>query len=252
MVAPLEVAEFLNKELNVAGTADSSNNGLQVDADTEVEGVAFAVDAALEVFRQARKAGAGMVVVHHGISWKDSLKYITGINFKRLEFLIKNNMALYAAHLPLDMHPRLGNNARLASLLGLRKLKKFGYLEGAPIGFSGELNNPNSVTQIAERLGRALNARPKIYAFGNKKIKTVGIVSGNSNFAIEEAAAMGIDCFVSGEPRHGSYHDIKEHGLNVIYAGHYATETLGVRALMPSIRKKFRVKTVFIDSPTGL
>lgn len=243
-----DIVKFLNKELNVKKIKDSSKNGLQSKGISEVKKIGFAVDASIETFEKAKKQGCDMVIVHHGIKWKPQKNDIS----KRLNYLSKNKLSLYAAHLPLDMHSKYGNNIELARILNLKKIKKFGFYHGVSIGFQGTLLKSKTIIEIAKNLDKSLKTKSKILAFGKKEIKTIAIVSGGGISALDEAVKKKIDLFLTGESSHSSYHYIKEAKINVIFSGHYATETLGVKALMPILKKKFGVETVFIDVPTGL
>jgi len=249
MVLLKEIVEFLDGELGVKDVEDSSNNGLQVSGNKEVKKIAFAVDACMEVFEKAKDFD--MVIVHHGISWDDSLKYLTGINYSRTKFLVNNNISLYAVHLPLDKHPKHGNNAELCRIFELKHIHGFGNYHEQMIGFAGE--KEISLKDFVKEINKKLNTSCKVFEFGKKQIKKIAVVSGNGGSAmIREAVENNFDCLVMGEAGHSSYHTAKEGNLNVIAAGHYATETLGVKALMNILKEKFKVEVKFIDAPTGL
>jgi len=249
MVLLKEIVEFLDGELGVKDVEDSSNNGLQVSGNKEVKKIAFAVDACMEVFEKAKDFD--MVIVHHGISWDDSLKYLTGINYSRTKFLVNNNISLYAVHLPLDKHPKHGNNAELCRIFELKHIHGFGNYHKQMIGFVGE--KEISLNDFVKEINKKLNTSCKVFEFGKKQIKKIAVVSGNGGSAmIREAVENNFDCLVMGEAGHSSYHTAKEGNLNVIAAGHYATETLGVKALMNILKEKFKVEVKFIDAPTGL
>jgi len=243
-----QITNFLDEELKTAQVEDTSNNGLQVAGKTEVRKIAFAVDACVEVFEKAFEAGADMIIVHHGMSWADSLKYITGINYNRIKLLIKNDISLYASHLPLDMHDKYGNNIQLAKMLELDNIEDFGNYNGTAIGKMGCFNHDITIEDLKKILEDKLNTRCTAYKFGKDKIKTLGIVSGAASFALNESVQKNLDCFLIGEASHQSYHEAKESRTNVIIAGHYETETAGVKALMPLLEEKFGVEVVFIDA----
>ena len=243
-----QITNFLDEELKIAQVEDTSNNGLQVAGKTEVRKIAFAVDACVEVFEKALEAGADMVIVHHGMSWSDSLKYITGINYNRIKLLIKNNISLYASHLPLDMHDKYGNNIQLAKMLGLEEIEDFGEYQGATIGKIGMFKQEIGIEDLKKILENKLSTKCTVLKFGKEKIKTLGIVSGAASFALNEAVQKNLDCLLIGEASHQSYQEAKESRMNVIIAGHYETETVGVKALMPLLEDKFGVEVVFIDA----
>lgn len=248
MVKRDDIVKFLNKELTVKKIKDSSKNGLQSKGSSEVKKIGFAVDSGIEVFEKAKKENCNMLIVHHGIKWKPQKKDIS----KRLNYLKKNKLSLYASHLPLDMHNKYGNNIQLCNILNLKNIKKFGEYHGEYIGFSGTFSNKKTLNEISKNLDKILSTKSKAYNFGKQKIKTIALVSGGGISALDEAIKKKIDLFITGEQSHSSYHYIKEAKINVIFAGHYATETVGVKALMPILKKKFNVETVFIDLPTGL
>ncbi len=245
-----DIVKFLNKELNVKKIRDSSKNGLQVKGNHEIKKIGFAVDACLETFEKAKKEGCDMVIVHHGIYWKKSYSS-DKITNKRADYLRKNNISLYASHLPLDLHNKYGNNIELCRILGLKNVKKFGKYHGVPIGYQGRFDKPVNIISISKSLDKKLNTKSVISA---KKvmIRSVGVISGGGISCLEEAEYKKLDCFITGEEYHSSFHDIKESKISVILSGHYATETLGVKALIPLLKEKFNVNTVFIDAPTKL
>ena len=248
-----EIVNFLDKYLKVSEIPDSSVNGLQVEGKGDVKKIALAVDACQYVFDEAHSKGADMIIVHHGLFWKDDEMRITDILKKRLETLLKSGISLYAAHLPLDVHIDVGNNACMAKLIGLKEILPFGKYHDVDCGYFGWLEREYGVDDflklIAERIGKV---RVK-HLFGVKKIRTVGIVSGGGAFAVSEMLEHGIDILISGEQKHIVYNTTKELCVNAVYLGHYATETFGVKALGNKLKEKFKdVEIVFIDNPTGM
>ncbi|WP_148883050.1 Nif3-like dinuclear metal center hexameric protein [Thermococcus aciditolerans] len=246
-----ELVAFLDEYLNVQAYPDKSSNGLQVEGKAEVERVAFAVDTTLRTIERAAKAGADMMVVHHGMIW-GGLGYITGIHYRRLKALMESGINLYAAHLPLDAHPEVGNNVELLRILGIEPRGPFGEYRGLSVGFYGEFDEPQSIEKVAQIIAEKLGTTVKTYEFGAREIKTVGAVSGAGAFALEEAHRKGIDLLVTGEFTHADYLTAIDLPQSVLVAGHYKTETLGVKALMRALREKFDVEVLFIDEPTGL
>lgn len=242
------IVEFLDKELRINEFKDSSNNGLQVENSGKIKKVCCGVDASMEFFEAAHAAGADLLVCHHGMSWGDSLARITDLNYSRIKFLMDHDMALYASHLPLDAHPRYGNNAVIAKALGLRKLKPFGKYNGSCIGFEGCLPKPMSYTAFKKKVSSVMGgASLQTMDFGKKKIQSVAIVSGGAAGEAGEAGQKGIDVYISGEPGLVAYSLAQEYGINAVFAGHYATEVFGVRALGELLQKKFAVKAEFLD-----
>ena len=224
-------------------------NGLQVENHGAVTRIAAAVDASLATVRLAVKAKADLLIVHHGLFWSPSHPW-TGKKYELLRALVENNLAVYSSHLPLDLHPKFGNNAQLAVALGFRKLKPFFPSHGQEIGFQTRARV--SRTELASRLARATGANPRVIPAGPAVCRQIGIVTGGAGEGLKAAAAEGVDTFITGEGPHWTYALAEELGVNVFYGGHYATETFGVKALATRLSRKFRVPWVFLDHPTGL
>jgi dinuclear metal center YbgI/SA1388 family protein len=251
---------------NLKGT-DPSLNGVQVgDLRMEIETIAFAVDASFESFRRASEQGAELLFVHHGLLWNKQERIVRNL-FNRIRFLIEHNLALYAVHLPLDMHPELGNNIGIAKRLGLEHVETFGMYKGVKIGFKGALPEPASLDEIKDRLLSKRENCLGMLPFGPKKIKTIGIVSGGDPKSGLQAIEEELDLFITGDASHEIYHECLEGGINVLFAGHYATEVWGIQqvakklkeipasrpaAAEPSIFIPADLKTVLLDIPTGL
>jgi len=248
-----EIVQFLDDFLGIKDWEDKSNNGLQIEGKPEVRKIVFAVDACMDVFVRAKERDADMIIVHHGLIW-GGIDYVRGIVKRRLKFLLDNEISLYAVHLPLDAHPKVGNNAQLLRLLEVEPEEQFGMYKGKPIGFYGKLENPMNLSEIVEILRNKLSERLIVLDFGDEKIEIIGAISGKGAFALVEAIDKGLDLFITGEAEHSAYHLAKECGINVIFAGHYATETLGFKALMNVIGEEFagEIEVEFIDVPTGL
>lgn len=246
------IAGFLNETLRVKKIKDSSQNGLQVRSagSGEVRKVAFAVDACGSTFEKARRLGAELLVVHHGIKWRPQKD--RDLETRRSALLKKHNLALYAAHLPLDLHEEYGNNVQLSRLLGVRDLRRFGRYHGVKIGYAGALAKPAGPETLAAILDKALRTKCRVLLFGKARVRSLGIVSGGGGTMLAEAVRERLDCFLVGEIDLAVYNAAKEYGINVIVAGHYATETVGVRALMPLVRDAFGVETHFADDPKDL
>ncbi len=231
---------------------DDSLNGIQVGrSGSPIRKIAFAVDACAESIRRSRDAGADLLFVHHGLFWGKPVR-LEGSLLERLRLLIASDIALYACHLPLDMHPEVGNNAVLADLLALRDRSPFGLYHGIPIGISGRLEAPLSVKEVLSLI-LPDNSQPRALILpGVEKISTVAVISGGAPFEAMQAFGKGIDLYITGEPSHSVYHELVENKLNFIAAGHYATETWGVKAVAARCTKEKGIETVFIDIPTGL
>lgn len=243
------ITRFLNNELDIKRVKDSSKNGLQVKGKTNVNKIGFCVDACLESFKKAKKQGCDLVIVHHGLLWKGKEKY-PDLKKKRIAYLKKNNLSLYAAHLPLDKHPVYGNNMQLARLFGLKEIKPFAKHNSQFIGYYGKLNkNANS---FVKEVNKKLQTKSVAHMFGAKKTKVVGVVSGAAPEHVVDCHNLGIDTYLTGETSHLAYNVNKELKMNVIYAGHYKTEGIGLKAIMKLLNQKFKIQCVFIDNPTRL
>lgn len=252
--APLSVrtvAAFLDRELRAAEVSDASLNGLQVEGRRPVRKVAAAVDASLAAFQAAARAGADLLLVHHGLFWGQAER-LTGEKYERIRVLVESGLGLYASHLPLDRHPRLGNNSLLARRLGLSELTPFGNYHGQTIGYGGRLPHAVPLAALARRLEGLCGVKPKIFPLGPAAVTRVAVVSGGGGELALDAARAGYQAFVTGEIQHQIYHPCLEAGINLLVGGHYATETFGVRALGGILEKKFGIKTIFLDIPTGL
>ncbi|KAB1198316.1 MULTISPECIES: Nif3-like dinuclear metal center hexameric protein [Haloferax] len=231
---------------------DASPNGLQVGPDeAQVEKVAFAVDAAEATIEAAIEADADLLVTHHGLVW-GGLDRVTGRDFDRIEPLMRENLALYVSHLPLDGHQELGNGAGLADHLGLTERDPFGSLGPVHIGQSGSFESPKTADEIRDALDELDgNEGTQVFDFGPDEISDVAIVTGSGVDWLDEAIESGADALVTGEGKQKVYHEAREAGISVFLAGHYATETFGVRNL-EELADEMGLETEFISHPTGL
>ena len=238
--------------IDMMGGKDSSLNGLQIgDFEEDIKKIAFAVDACLETFNRAVDEKADLLFVHHGLFWGRPLA-VTGSLYKRFETLINNKVALYAVHLPLDMHDKFGNNAVLADILGLTDRKEFGEYKGTFIGVEGSFESSMGRDEVVQKLFGGWEDSIKILPFGPDRIRTVGIISGGAPQEVAEAIDKGLDLYITGDASHEIYHQCMEAGINVIFGGHYLTETTGVQAVQKKVQAELGLETVFIDVPTGL
>jgi dinuclear metal center YbgI/SA1388 family protein len=248
-----ELVHYLDAYLRIAEIPDYPDalNGLQVENNGEVPAIVAAVDASQRTIdRVVSECEPGtLLIVHHGLFW-DGNRPVTGRRYQRLQALIEHDIAVYAAHLPLDMHPEVGNNAVLARLLGILDPVPFDEYRGAPMGASGHLIMARDA--LAARLEELLGSRVHLIAGGPETTTRVGIITGGAGNRILQASAAGLDTFITGEGAHHTTFDALEAGINVLFAGHYATETVGVRALAEHLAERFGVPWVFHDHPTGL
>lgn len=233
----------------VIGDYDGAVNGLQMENSGAVTRIAATVDASLATVKLAVRAKANLLIVHHGLFWSRSHPW-TGKKYELIRALVENDIAVYSSHLPLDAHPQLGNNAQLAAALGFKKLRPFFPSHGQPIGL--ETTTRIRREDLCQRLSRATGSAPKLLPGGPTTCQRIGIVTGGAGGDLKTAAAAGVDTFITGEGPHWTYALAEELGINVLYGGHYATETFGVKALAAQLSKKFRVPWTFLDHPTGL
>jgi dinuclear metal center YbgI/SA1388 family protein len=231
------------------GDYDGAVNGLQMENSGTVTRIAATVDASLATVKLALAAKADLLIVHHGLFWSPAQPW-TWKKYELIKLLIENNLAVYSSHLPLDAHPKLGNNAQLAAALGLKNLKPFFASHGQTIGFKSPTKISRS--ELGDKLERAIGAKPKIIPGGKELCERIGIVTGGAGGDLKLAASEGVDTFITGEGPHWTYALAEELGLNVFYGGHYATETFGVKALAAELSKKFKLPWEFLDHPTGL
>jgi dinuclear metal center YbgI/SA1388 family protein len=251
-MAELEaLTAYLDEYLRVAEVADYEGawNGLQVANEGRVTRVAAAVDASERTVAEAIRRGCDLVLVHHGLFWGGGAP-VTGRRYRTLGPLLRNGVAVYAAHLPLDVHEEVGNNVVLARALGVELEGRFGEHRGMPLGWWGRLELTREM--LAARLDDVLGGRVRMMAFGPERIRTVGVITGGGGSMIGSAAAAGLDAYITGEGSHHTYFDAEESGMNVYYGGHYATETWGVKALASKLADEFGMAWEFIDHPTGL
>jgi dinuclear metal center YbgI/SA1388 family protein len=236
---------------------DISMNGIQVSAgggessSIDVAKIAFAVDACMETFERAAEQGAGMLFVHHGIFWGSPVQ-VSGTHFRRLKYLLDNNLVLYAAHLPLDLHPQFGNNAGICSSLGIEAPEPFGEYHGIKIGFKGRLPEACSLDEVLDKLGLTAGRALSVLPFGPKGIQNIAVVSGGGANDVYQAIEEDADLYITGDASHQIYHSCLENRINLICGGHYHTETWGVRLLSERASSDLGIETVFIDVPTGL
>lgn len=245
------LVRWLDDYLNVAAYPDPSLNGLQVEGAAEVERVAVAVDASLETFEKAAEMGADLLIVHHGLFWGAPLA-VTGPHRKRLAYLLDNEIGLYAAHIPLDAHPEVGNNWGLATILGMKELEDFGLFKGKPIGVKGLLAEPMARRLLASLLEEKLGEPVMMLEGGPEQVESLAIISGGAAWDVITAADQCVDAFLTGEPRHEVFHEAFERGINALFGGHYMTETVGVNLLAGKLRDLHDLDVEFIYLPTGL
>ena len=247
-----EMVEWLDEYLRIAQVPDYPGawNGLQVDSRSPVERICVATDAWQATIDGTIDAGAQLLIVHHGLFWGEPLP-ITGRSFRRIKALVDADVAVYSAHLPLDLHPEVGNNVLLARELNLNVEGTFGRFrdhEGMGVWSAVDV----SLDELVARVTAACAGSPSVIRGGPGHVRRVGVVTGGAGSMVGQAHAEGLDTFITGEGSHHTYHEAMELGINLVLAGHYATETLGVRAVGDRLAERFDVESRFLDFPTGL
>lgn len=252
MASLVEIVAFLDRELNTAGIPDYSGamNGLQLENSTgTVERIVAAVDASLSVIEAAAAGGPGLLLVHHGMFWQGA-QPLKGAFFKKIRTAMEAGLAIYSSHLPLDVHPIWGNNACLARALGMNEPEPFLDWKGMPMGIRGSWHGTRQ--ELVTRLSSAVGGPVHVCPAGSDTISSIGLVTGGAGTEVAAAAKTGVDAFISGEGPHWSHVLAEEMGLNLLLAGHYATETFGVKALAAKLTEVFSVEWGFVDRPSGL
>jgi dinuclear metal center YbgI/SA1388 family protein len=240
-----DILRWADELLEIGRFEDYGPNGLQVPGADEVETVATGVSANLELLERARDARAGLVLVHHGLFWEGAPRALTRPLALRLRTLLEAEMALAAYHLPLDAHPEVGNNALIADGLGCKDGEPFAEV-GVAARFSGD---GVPAAELFERVRTLTGREPLVFDAGPERVRTIGIVSGGAAGALDDAVAAGLDAFLTGEPKEQVMGTAREAGVHFIGAGHYATETFGIRRLGELAAERFGLRHEFIDVP---
>lgn len=245
------IVSFCNRLLNLGLFKDyeAAVNGVQLENRGTVTKIGACVDISYQTAKLAVEKQCDLLIVHHGLMW-NALQPITGKRYEMFSLLISNNIAVYSCHLPLDAHPKIGNNAILCKLLGFKNLKPFLSLKGQPIGFK----TTTRITREAlhKKLTEILGVPPTMIPFGPEICKNIGVVSGGAGEDLKIAANEGVDTYITGEGPHWTFTTAQELEINVFYGGHYITEQFGVKALAETVAKKFNLPWEFLDAPSGL
>ncbi len=239
-----EILAFADELLDLGSYADYGPMGLQVVGAPEVTKIACGVSASRELFERAAAAGAEIVLVHHGLFWERDPREIGPLMRERLRALFDHDLNLAAYHLALDAHPELGNNALLARELSIEPQERF-----TEWGFGGPLVEPLPIDAFSERVHERVGRMPLVFAYGPETIERVAVLTGGAARHLADAISGGYDCFLTGEAAEPTKHAAKEARIHFVAAGHYATETLGVRALSARLAEEFRLEWEFIDLP---
>lgn len=246
-----EIVEFLDGELKTSEIPDypGAHNGLQLQNGGAITKVGAAVDASLPVIKKAIDQEVDLLLVHHGMFWQ-GVRPVTGAGYHKLKLAMDAGLAIYSSHIPLDVHPNLGNNILLSKKLGLKDTESFFSWKGIELGRKARFGG--SVGELKELAAAAVGGEVLVRGELDSPAGLVGIITGGAGSEVEKVAREGIQTFITGEGPHWSHPLAEELGLHVLYAGHYATETFGVRALAQLIGEKVGLKSVFINHPTGL
>ena len=251
MASVPQLVDYCSDLLRVNEIEDWPNalNGLQIENSGAVTRIGAAVDASARTFDAAIERGINFLIVHHGLFWP-GLQPIAGGRRRMLQRAFQHDLALYSAHLPLDIHSVLGNNAQLAGALGLENTEPFFELKGQCIGLKARTQIARA--ELARKLEQSLGGPVKMFAAGPEQTQTIALITGGAGSEIYAVAAGGVDTFITGEAPHWAAVAAEELGINLLLGGHYATETFGVKALAAHLSDRFNLPWEFIDSPTGL
>ena len=248
-----QIIGYLDELLDPTAYDDYGPNGLQVPGSEQIQTVVTGVSANAELFSRAREEGADLVLVHHGLFWAGPPRALDRASKRRLQLLFDANLALAAYHLPLDGHLEVGNNALLARAIGGGEIEPFAAHGRATIGVRARFADPGiAPAELVARVHEATGREPLAFTDGPDPVRTVAIVSGAGADHLEDAIAAGLDAFVTGEPAERSMARAREAEVHFLAAGHYATETFGVRALGERLAERFGIRHVFVDVPNPI
>lgn len=244
-----EIIRFLDDLLDVRSIADYGPQGLQVEGRDEVQKIAVGVSASVELFRRASAAGADLIICHHGLLWDGKAPVVRGGTRARLKLLLEADITLLGYHLALDAHAEHGNNARIAAELGLVDTEPFGEYKGTKIGRMGRFEPALNRKQLNAKIRAIFGGEPLIFPFGPNPVRTIGVISGGATSDFSQAIDAGLDAYLTGEVSEYIQERAREERVSYISAGHYRTETFGVRALADLLKREFALDSFFIDVP---
>jgi dinuclear metal center YbgI/SA1388 family protein len=251
MTSLSDIIHYTNRFLRIreVGDWDNALNGLQIENSGQVTRLGAAVDVSTRVLTEAAKRNVDLLIVHHGLFWP-GLQPVKSALRRQLQLAFENDIALYSAHLPLDIHPKVGNNAQLVAALGLKSAQPLLEEKGQPVGLKARTSMPRN--ELIRKLRKAFGGPVKVFSFGPRQTRTIGVVTGGAGSEIYRVAQENIDTFITGEAPHWAAVAAQELGMNLLLGGHYATEVFGVKALAAHLSKRFGIPWEFIDCPTGL
>jgi len=246
-----DLATYTDRFLRIRDVGDWDNalNGLQIENSGRVTRIGAAVDVSTRVLIEAAGKNVDFLIVHHGLFWP-GLQPVTRFLRRQLQLAFETDVALYSAHLPLDIHPKVGNNAQVIAALGLKSSQLFLEEKGQPVGLKTRASMPRN--ELVRKMRKVLNGPVKVFDFGPKQTRAIGVVTGAAGSEIYRVAEEGIDTFITGEAPHWAAVAAEELGMNLLLGGHYATEVFGVKALAAHLSKRFGLPWEFVDCPTGL
>ncbi len=248
-----EIVEFLNEHLKIDGFRDYSPNGMQVIGRPEVKRVALGVSANLDCFRLAAEQQANMLIVHHGLFWQNVPREIGAMMKARLKLLFDYDISLLGYHLPLDAHPKIGNNILWLNQLGFaQESNTLGLTNGKMIGYTGLATGRETLRALVEKVARISGGTPKVYKYGPETVRKLGVITGGGEGYLLEAISQGCDTYLTGEVGEPTESYAREEGINFIAAGHYNSEKIGIMALGDLVRETFKVETFFCDVPNAV
>jgi dinuclear metal center YbgI/SA1388 family protein len=247
-----EIVSFCDQLLEAASFEDYGPNGLQVPGSGEVSGIATGVSANREFIEAAVAGGAQMAIVHHGLFWNTDPRALSEQMAARLRLLLAAELSLAAYHLPLDAHPEIGNNALLCRELGFERQGSFSEFGGREIGAIGRSAEGVDPAELRSRVTALVDREPLTFDDGPERVRSIGIVSGGASGQVRDAVALGLDAYLTGEPSEPAMADAREGKIHFIAAGHYATETFGVRRLGELVAERFGVEHRFVDVPNPI
>lgn len=247
MAALQQIIDYCDTLLSVGDYQDYAPNGLQVQGRDEINRIVSGVSASQALIEAAIEQRADLLLVHHGYFWKGESPAITGMKQRRIKALLQHDISLLAYHLPLDGHAQLGNNARLGGLLGITVEGRFGHGPDGGIAMYGSLTETISASELATNIGDKLAREALLIDGGEHRVRRVGWCSGGAEGYIEQAAALGLDAYISGEISESTVHIAREMGIHYIAAGHHATERYGVMALGENLAGQFDLQHLFVD-----
>ncbi|HID16089.1 MAG TPA: Nif3-like dinuclear metal center hexameric protein [Candidatus Atribacteria bacterium] len=240
-----KLSKYLDELLKIKEIDDISLNGLVIEGKRDVKRVGFCVDTSIEVIKMAIKEDLDLIIAHHGIYWGHPLPIKGGLH-EKLKLFLESGIGLYVAHLPLDAHPLYGNNIQ-----GVRLFSPDDIIPVLDIGFLGKFNTPRKQKEILDVAKEKINPNTILWNFGNEEIEKFIFISGDALSMLPKVIELGVNTYITGEPKHSLYTMAKEEKVNVLLTGHYMSETLGIKALSKHIEEKFFLNTVFLDFPTG-